>query len=116
MFATSWLEDQQTAYEQPLRFLLGLLETFKQHIQLGQTMLQDIDADFPTLRNLLGSRGNSSGTQPGSLQLTNSEPIFDLSRLDTPLGFSRASEYGVLFGETNVWNTDEDFLYGNFLP
>ncbi|CZR61496.1 uncharacterized protein PAC_11393 [Phialocephala subalpina] len=116
VFATSWLEDQRPAYEKSLRFLLRLLETFKQHIQLAQTMLRDIDDDFPALQNRLNSRDRPSGAmQQGSFQFASSEPVFDLSRSGAHLDLPRMSEYGSLFEDTGIWNTEEDLLFGSFL-
>ncbi len=83
VFAASWLTDRQPSHKKSLRFLLGLLESFKEKVRLAQILLQDIDAEFPELQNLLGAQDWSSiAVQSTVLQPASSEPAFDLARYD----------------------------------
>ncbi|KAF8861304.1 hypothetical protein BDZ45DRAFT_671888 [Acephala macrosclerotiorum] len=116
VFAASWLDDRQPCYEKSLRFLLSILESFKRHVQLAQIMLQDIDAEFPVLRELLELQDRPPGAiQRASLQLTSSGSVSHDPRSDASDNFSHLSEYGLLCGETILWNTEEDLPSGGFL-
>lgn len=95
------ISDRDISYEKSLRFLLQKLESAKHRVQLAHVLLQDIDIEFPGIRQRLDAEGGILISQ--THMRDNWKSSMDRNGSIEELGASN-TQLDFLFGDAAVLN------------